>query len=213
VLPNHLEGIRRIALQQLLSVHRSVLLKESMLQLGKHGRSLVRAVEHDGAYTQARAAELGWEATTASLSALDDELKARVAAIEAGLSTAEWGPDGAERVDVCGGYAVACRLRGHVFDVHAAVEHFLTGAQQLPEADLSERGGGEGTELAAPLERYSDASLKAAQRVVTLLADLLDVVDQQRERTQPLCATNLRKAREAHKRDRIAKHLRAQVKR
>jgi hypothetical protein len=199
VLPTQLDSIRRVALEQLLSVHRSVLLRESMLQLGKHGRALVKTVERDGAHSHARALALGWAQAIATLVGLDDELSARVASIEAGLSTTEPVPGtGAERnVDVCGGYAVACRLRGHVFDAHAAVERFLVGAQR-PAA-----GGADGA-----AQQYEPATLKALQKVASLLADLIDVVDQQRERTQPLCADRLRLAREMHRHDRVAKRLR-----
>jgi len=206
VLPNHLEGIRRKALEQLLSVHRSVLLKESMLQLAKHNRALLKAVANDDAHTHERAEALRWSQTAAALAQLDDELSLRVTAIEAGLALPELNTDGTQRVDACGGYAVACRIRGPVFDAHAGVELFSKGARPALAATGDGAAGGAS---GAALPGYADTAVKPAQKVLSLLADLLDVIDQQRERAQPLSALSIRKARDAHRHDHVAKHLRA----
>ena len=210
VLPDQLEGIRRVALHQLLSVHRSVLLRESMLQLSKHNRALVAATHANGAHTAEREEALGWRQTVEALRLLDQELQARVAAIEAGLATPEPAQNGGSaRVDACGGYAVACRLRGHVFDAHAALERFVVGARQLPSP--ARGADAPGAPAAESTSMYDQACLKAGAKVLGLLADLLDVIDQQRERAQPLCAASVRRAKDAHRHDRLAKCLRARA--
>lgn len=213
MLPAQLEGIRRLALSQLLCSHASALLRESQLQLAKHGRGLLKAAERDAAHAAGRGAALDWARAGGALGRLERELQLRVAAIEAGLCAPGDAETGAgQDVDACGGYAIACRLRGPVLDAHAAAERFVGCANRsgppLAAGDgppAAPDGGG----LAARVA--DEAALKAARKVASLLADLLETIDQQRGRAQPLSALSLRKAREAHRHDRVAKALRTRA--
>lgn len=227
MLPDQLDGIRRRALEQLLSSHRSVLLKEAQLQLGKHKRALLKALANDPAHARHHDA-LGWAPIATRLAELDAELAARVAAIEAGVAGATCGgaEDGAEtgageKVDTCGGYAVACRLRIHAVKTRKRLDAFIKAATALrdesaPEA-LPAAGAGApasageapAAAAAAVVMHYSDMSLKATQRVQNVLVDLIAMLDKQRERLRPLCERQLTQARAAQRHDRTAKLLRS----
>jgi len=220
VLPDQLGEIRRRALEQLLSSHRSVLLKESMLQLGKHKRTLLKALANDPAHAQHHES-LGWVPIATRLAELDAELAARVAAIEAGLAgnpseggAAEVG-SGAH-VDTCGGYAIACRLRLYAVKTRKRLDAYLKAAAALgddeatPSADqappapaLPQTGA-----PAAARSGYNEASLKAAQRVLNVVNELVSLLDKQREQLRPACDRRILEARAAHRHDRTGKLLR-----
>lgn len=175
-------------------------LKESLLQLRKHRRALHKWLAHDryAAYAALMPAE--WEA---NVCALEDELEARVAAIEAAVGVdatldetrggdGEPAPEASSRrsgAAICS-FFVACRVCHYATSIRQALE---SAVRRTGEA-MKDREG-------------VDAEMRTMRMLTQIICDLMDMLESTKERWSAACSGGVLAAARAHAHDRVGTFL------